>query len=172
MLLLVVSGRICCQYYLESPRGVSWNLYCSYYTSMIYQQYSGLFSHWCLLMTQNVYPPSLSDCYSIQEDLNSLTIWSQQVQLLFNQSKCMAVRFSVQRYSVPEHSCSVNGLQISGADIVRDIGVWLTKNLDWSVYLTHVKHKAYKMISLIIRNIFPNCSIEVKRSLYLWLVRS
>ena len=112
---------------------------------------------------------SISDCYSLQEDLNSLAIWSQQAGLLFNHNKCSLLRFG---HNNPQFNYSINDHPIPERNEIKDLGVWLSSDLNWSTHYDKVCGKAYGMLALIRRNVSPQCSIEMKKVLYLCLVRS
>ena len=112
------------------------------------------------------------DCLSLQNNLNSLVIWSEQAKLLFNHTKCSSMRFSNSSSLLPPPSYTINGIDIPNRNLVKDLGIWLSSDLDWSHHYQQICAKAYKMLSLIRRNISPQCSPDLKRALYLCLIRS
>ena len=68
-------------------------------------------------------------------------------------------------------SLTINNTQIEFVFSHRDLGVAVTNNLSWSIHYNHICSKAYAALNLIRRTITTS-SINVKKWLYLSLVRS
>uniref|UniRef100_A0A1X7TNB5 Reverse transcriptase domain-containing protein n=1 Tax=Amphimedon queenslandica TaxID=400682 RepID=A0A1X7TNB5_AMPQE len=66
---------------------------------------------------------SPGDCLSLQDDHNSLVIWSEQAKLLFNHTKCSFMRFSSSSSLLPPPSYTINGIDIPNKNLVRDLGI-------------------------------------------------
>ena len=114
-----------------------------------------------------------SDCYQLQDDLDSMAIWSTSWKTCFNALKCVHVRFGgTSNISLPPGlSYSINGSTIPSSNSHKDLGVIFTDTLSWSSHVLHVTSKAYKVLGLLKRALSSN-GPDMKRTLYLTLVRS
>ena len=112
------------------------------------------------------------DSHLLQQDLNHLTMWSQQWHLCFNPKKCVLVRFSPSPHSSITNDYLINDLPISNQNLYRDLGVILTSNLSWNEHYKHFLSNAYRILSLIRRIFITTHCPQNKRTLYLLLVRS
>ena len=113
---------------------------------------------------------SLSDCISLQHDLTSLSNWSDRWKLCFNELKCILMHFSTQN-PVFQQNYVVNQHQLSVSSSVKDLGVILTSNLDFSEHYSSISSHAFKILGLL-RRTFSCCnSTHAKKLLYLSLVR-
>ena len=106
----------------------------------------------------------------LQTDLNSLQSWCSKWKLKLNADKCVGIHFT---HSLPSYlpSLTINNTQIEFVFSHRDLGVAVTNNLSWSIHYNHICSKAYAALNLIRRTITTS-SINVKKQLYLSLVRS
>ena len=104
----------------------------------------------------------------IQEDLDQLETWCSDWDMSFNVRKCVHLHFG----SPDEHSYSLYQSEIPCHDSYKDLGVWITSDLTWSQHISHILSSAYSSLNLIRRVVHYSCSITIKRSLYLTLVRS
>ena len=111
------------------------------------------------------------DCDSIQNDLNSLSTWSDQWQLKFNASKCkrMHIGYTNQQreYSMLEEGRVVN---ISEITEEKDLGVTFTNDLKFSRHIEISVNKANKMIGIIKRT-FTYMEKDMFLQLYKSLIR-
>ena len=112
------------------------------------------------------------DFHLLQQDLNHLTMWSQQWHLCFNSKKCVLVRFSPSPHSSITNDYLINDLPISNQNLYRDLGVILTSNLSWNEHYKHLLSNAYRILSLIRRTFITTHCPQNKITLYLPLVRS
>ena len=106
----------------------------------------------------------------LQTDLNSLQSWCSKWKLKLNADKCVSIHFTHSLPSCPP-SLTINNTQIEFVFSHRDVGVALTNHLSWSIHYNHICSKAYAALNLIRRTITTS-SINVKKQLYLSLVRS
>ena len=111
-----------------------------------------------------------SDHQLLQEDLNSLSQWSREWKLLFNESKFRLLQFrssavrSVRTYNI----CGQN---IEPSTCHKDLGILLTDLLTWEEHYNYISSRAYKQLGLLKRT-FPTVHVSAKKNLYLSLVRS
>ena len=76
---------------------------------------------------------SHSDGVLLQNDLNSLSSWSQKSKLLFNLSKILPLRFSNKSTSINIVIYFLNGSPIKSATSCKDLGVKIiSSDLSWS----------------------------------------
>ena len=116
---------------------------------------------------------SCVDWQALQRDLDALTTWSQKWSLPFNASKCASMSFFAS--SPPPNSSPqlcIDGQPVSSKETLKDLGVNLTANLDWSKHYKCILSKAYRMLNLLWRTFCSDNSCKVKKVLYLTLVRS
>ena len=114
---------------------------------------------------------STSDCYSLQNDLQQLSKWSQYWSMFFNDNKCVLLRFSPK----PTHSTfhyTINNSPISIQEHHRDLGVIMSNNFTWNAHYIFISAQAYKILGLIRRSFCTGHHPRTKKILYLSLVRS
>ena len=86
----------------------------------------------------------------------------------FNASKCVLIRFGPE---ISPHSYFVHGDPVSLCTLYKNLGVLLTSDLSWSSHIASILAKAYRSLGLIKRVVPYSSSVDLKRSLYLSLVR-
>ena len=107
----------------------------------------------------------------LQKDLDSLNSWANEAGMTFNTKKSKVMRISCKRNPV-ERSYSLNSKPLQLSEAEKDLGVWITENLTWSQQVTEVYMKANKLLGFIRRNSRSIKSTQIRRSIYLALVRS
>ena len=73
---------------------------------------------------------------------------------------------------IPNSSYTINDVTVPSVAQNKDIGVILSSNLSFSARLNRILSKAYNSLGMISRAVPANCSMALKRTLYLTLVRS
>ena len=114
---------------------------------------------------------SISDCLLLQNDLTRLVEWSTTWNLLLNEDKCSVTHFSTREFPIT-YNYFISGKQLPSKSIVRDLGVIVSANCQWSSHYQMIVSKAYKMLGMLRRMFSSSIAISAKRSLYLSLVRS
>ena len=118
-----------------------------------------------------------NDCTALQQDLHSVSIWSQDWGLSFNKNKCEVLRISRKRNSMME-SPTVNPYTINyhPLDVVpssKDLGVLVNNKLTWDLQISSVVAKANKTLGFLRRHFGGTLTGPAhRRSMYLSLVRS
>ena len=109
------------------------------------------------------------DVEELQKDPTRLESWSNDRQLKFNTDKCEAMRISKGNdYSSPQyHLC---GNQLKAVSEVKDLGIYITSNLSWSVQANKCAKKANSVLGFIRRTVGPK-NPELVPKLYNSLVR-
>lgn len=113
---------------------------------------------------------NFNDCLLMQEDLVSFTNWCKAWKLKLHQDKCVLLRF--QHATHEQADLYIDGSQLNQAEAHRDLGVVVCQDLSWSDHYSAICTKAYASLHLIRRNISPLSGTEIKKTLYLTLVRS
>ena len=109
------------------------------------------------------------DVEELQKDLIRLESWSNDWQLKFNTDKCEGMRISKKNdYSSPQyHLC---GNQLKAVSEVKDLGIYITSNLSWSMQATKCANKANSALGFIKRTVGPK-NPQLFSKLYKSLVR-
>ena len=113
---------------------------------------------------------TFSDCASLQSYLNSLSDWCTFNQMTFNESKSVLLRFS----ALPDcdYLYHLNNIPITISSSQKDLGVIISSSLSWSNHYHYVLPKAYKTLGLIRRVFSHSPSVNIRKKLYISLVRS
>ena len=110
-----------------------------------------------------------ADCLLLQEDLDAISDWSDCWNLKFKVPKCAHLRFG----SVsPDSSFTINGVPVPTVTVYKDVGVLITSNLSFTPHLNRILSKAYNSLGMVRRVVPSNSNMDLKRTLYLTLVRS
>ena len=105
----------------------------------------------------------------LQQDLYSLEQWSTEWQLDFNTKKCEVMRISKRSdKSIPEYKLC--GSILKTVSEVKDLGIYITSNLSWSLQATKCANKANSLLGFIKRIVGPK-SPDLFSKLYKSLVR-
>lgn len=112
-----------------------------------------------------------TDSQLLQHDLNSLNKWSSEKNLIFNDKKCMVMRFTWKK-SIEPPSYQLNQKPIIVANTQKDLGIIVSNDLKWSNHITHTVAKANRMLGFLRRNCTELTNMHCRRLLYLTLVRS
>jgi len=89
---------------------------------------------------------TVNDFFQLQHDINLLYDWSRKWQLKFNISKCYLLHLG-KPHEFGEYTidCTV----INGCDVVKDLGVQISKQLKFHDRTTAVTKKANRIVAII-----------------------
>ena len=91
----------------------------------------------------------------LQNDLDTLSFWSKEWNLFFNNSKCFLVRFCpnlTSSQSLPD-SYTIDNYSIQRCDHHKDLGIILSSDLSWSLHIQDITAKAYQALGLLRRTL-------------------
>lgn len=114
---------------------------------------------------------SINDHSQLQDDLDTFDHWSTEWKICLNALKCSHMHFSL---SGKEQTTKyqVNDTVIKYSSSYKDLGILVNGSLSWSAHINQICSKAYRSFHIIKRNIPPISSINLRKQLYLSLVRS
>ena len=99
------------------------------------------------------------DCITLQEDLNTLQLWANEWQMMFNPDKCELIR------NILFYMITVFLRKIEVASSVKYLGVYIDEHLTWKEHVKHTISKANVARAFLQRNI-ASCPREVKDTCY------
>ena len=99
----------------------------------------------------------------LHDDLNSLHQWSKTRDLNFNAKKCVSLRFSRKKTSVPPQDYSLNQQLIKSSSTQSDLGIPVSDNLKWSLHIINIISKANRMLGFLRRNCFHLTNVLARR---------
>ena len=111
-----------------------------------------------------------NDVAKLQDDMNSISFWSNTSNLLFNESKFVHLCFW-QKPTTNTLIYTVNNKSINMLTQHKDLGINFTNDLNWSRHYEIITAKAYQTLGLI-RRTFKQISTVARKQLYISLVRS
>ncbi len=102
-----------------------------------------------------------------QEDINTLVKWSEEWTIKFNESKCKVMYFGKQN---PKLEYIMNNTILSETTIEKDLGIYISNNLEWGHHINTAVGKANNKLGLI-KNSFEYLDETSLILLYKSLVR-
>ena len=127
---------------------------------------------------------TINDTFSLQKDLDNVINWSKNNNMALNKDKFELICYKHKNKNnnlrvleeLPFHSSfkhyeTSSNTFISESLCVKDLGVFINSNLDWSDHILNLS-KMGKRLSFWILNVFYNRSKEVMLTLFNSLVRS
>ena len=108
---------------------------------------------------------------NLQRDMNDVSTWCTVWKLQINVSKSVSVRFSFGHPTHDLHYSHIN-TPIPTHTSHRDLGIIVTSNLSWNEHIKSICSKAYRNLNFIRRNLHQSSDLQVRRTVYLSLVRS
>ena len=115
---------------------------------------------------------SIVDCIMLQNDLNLLHVWCSLWKISLNIKKCCSIAFTLKRKNKINYTYSLGDAQLKNVFIVKDLGVYLSSDMNFSYHVEFITKKANRMLGFIRRVTKPFKDCDVLCSLYKSLVRS
>ena len=126
----------------------------------------------CKIFADDTKIYNTTDNYNtLQQDLNSLTIWSEKWQLFFNSQKCKCLHHGKENTKHEYYIKTSNGREpLPDGEEEKDLGVYFSTNLNFDKHINESVRKANMTLGLIKRN-FSYIDKDVFNKLYKSLVR-
>jgi hypothetical protein len=83
----------------------------------------------------------------LQRDLDAVVEWSKMWQLCISLTKTFMLHIGTKN---PQNNYNISGTVITVVDKIKDLGIYVTSNLSWSVHVHEVVKKANKMCNVIL----------------------
>ena len=121
---------------------------------------------------------SESDCKTLQNDINTLTIWSRNNKMSFHPDKCKALSIYdcrpdfVKVLPFDLRYYNINGIVIEFHESERDLGVIVSSNFKLDKQHDKILKKPRQMLGFTKRTCYFIKDARKRRSLYISLVRS
>ena len=106
------------------------------------------------------------DFFELQLDIDHIVSWSSDLLLSLHPDKTFIISFCSSKLKKPSHNYHLNGKAVLTKNSGRDLGVYLSSDLSWSLHIQKILHKAYGSFHLI-RHTFPLTPTHIKKYLYL-----
>ena len=114
---------------------------------------------------------SVEDCEQLQRDLIRAEKWSHESNMKFNTNKCKAL--TVTRKKSPlVYNYHLGDTSLLCVNEEKDLGVVIANNLKWDSHVNGIVSKANRMLGLLKRSCPLLRDTQVRRTLYLSLVKS
>ena len=114
---------------------------------------------------------SNEDCTHLQTALSCAEDWSNKSNINFNSSKCKVLTISRRRRPITTNY-HLGSTDLKRVDSEVDLGITVTSNLCWNTHITQIVNKSNKMLGLLRRTCPLLTDCDVRRTLYLSLVKS
>ena len=114
----------------------------------------------------------IPDCQALQQDLESIYSWAEDVNMLFNSDKFECLRFWPGTTPKPDHQyLSPDNSPIEEKLHLRDLGVEISSDLSFSIHIENTVSAANKLIGWALRT-FRRRSRMIMMTLWKTLVQS
>ena len=111
------------------------------------------------------------DFFALQSDIDHIASWSSDSLLSLHPDKTFIISFCSSKLKKSSHNYHLNGKPLLTKISGRDLGVYLSSDLSWSLHIQKLLHKAYGSFHLIRRPFPPESTpTHIKKYLYLALV--
>ena len=105
---------------------------------------------------------SLSDCLSLQDELDAIYNWSLISHLSFNSGKSSLMSFCSSNCSPFDFPCTINGQGVLRYKTVRELDVIFSSSLSWSDHINAIVHKGYSTLHLLHRAFSSTTPVKAK----------
>ena len=97
--------------------------------------------------------------------------WSTKSRMKFNTEKCKVLTVTRKRKPI-EFPYRMYGNELSSCKAEKDLGLLVSSDLKWGPHILKMVAKANKMLGLLKRTCFEITNTQVRRTLYLTLVKT
>ena len=105
----------------------------------------------------------------LQQGLTIVENWAKNWQLTIQPAKSENITFS-RGHHPSSFIYNINGNPIEKTTTVKDLGIKITENLDWTPYLQQIKLKAERLIYIILRS-FKTNNLDIYKMAYKTYIR-
>ncbi len=109
-------------------------------------------------------------CVLLQSDIDAISSWSNDSQLLLHELKTCLVRFCSNKVHPVEFNYLLNSNSILVRSSYKDLGVTFSNDLTWNSHIDNIIAKAYRVLFLIKRTFSVSSPMAVKKRLYQSLI--
>ena len=93
---------------------------------------------------------TLDDCEILQQQINKLSEWSVEWQMLFNMDKCKVIHLGADNL---QYEYSMGGIPLKKADTEKDLGLHVHQSLTPSLHIAEAVKKANQVLGQILRSV-------------------
>jgi ribonuclease P/MRP protein subunit RPP40 len=112
-----------------------------------------------------------ADCNLLQQDLYNVAAWCSMWHLKLNYDKCMFISFTNKKKPII-FNYEIDDINLSRVDTVKDLGVYLTHNLNYTTHINSIISKAFKLLGFLKRTSSEFSNVRAIKALFVSLVRS
>ena len=114
---------------------------------------------------------SEDDAQHLQQALSSLDNWSTRNNLKFNESKCKVLTITRKKHPIC-FNYKLGSTELLKVNEEKDLGVTVTDTLSWNPHIQNIVSNANKLLGLLKRTCPLLPDVNVRRTLYLSIVKS
>ena len=107
---------------------------------------------------------TVEDCYTLQEDLNTLNNWSQTWKMTFNTSKCEFLRITKKLTPILMQYYIQN--DVIKVKHTKYLGVNTDHHLSWNEHINYISSKAKNNVKCFLQHNLSQCPIHIKSICY------
>ena len=122
-----------------------------------------------ILLYRRIYTEK--DYAVLQQDVDSLGVWSLLNHLSFNPVKCKSMVLSRKKVRTTPPPLNLLGSEIEQVDSIKYLGLTINDNLSWSDHISKICSKARRLIGMLFRQFYNCADTSTIRTLYLTLIR-
>ena len=112
-----------------------------------------------------------SSSYGVQDQLNTISQWTEDNLMKVNEKKCNFMVFSRAKVDFATR-LKVNNSVIDNMNAIKLLGVWITEDLTWAKNTVEICRKAYSRVSMLTKLKYVGVSIEDLLNIYILFIRS
>ena len=114
---------------------------------------------------------TMQDYAALQQDVDSLGVWSLLKHLSFNPTKCKSMIISRKKVRTTPPTINLLGSEIERVDSIKYLGLAIKDNLSWSEHISKICSKARRLVGMLFQPLYNFADTSTIRTLYLTLIR-